>query len=61
MNQVVQGLEEEFAFYQEKTVVVKKSYDEVYAKHTKMQETYHAAKSMNERFVELQQKEIIVK
>jgi exonuclease SbcC len=57
VNQVVQGLEEEFAFYQEKTVVVKKSYDDVYAKHAKMQEAYHAAKNMNERFVELQQKE----
>ena len=60
VNQVVQGLEEELVFYQEKTVVVKKSYDEVYVKHAKMQETYHAAKSMNERFVELQQKEILL-
>ncbi len=60
VNQVVQGLEEELVFYQEKTVVVKKSYDEVYAKHAEMQETYHAAKSMNERFVELQQKEILL-
>nr|WP_222439316.1 SMC family ATPase [Sporosarcina sp. BP05] len=60
VNQVVQGLEEELVFYQEKTVVVKKSYDDVYVKHAKMQETYHAAKSMNERFVELQQKEILL-
>jgi DNA repair protein SbcC/Rad50 len=60
VNQVVQGLEEELVFYQEKTVVVKKSYDDVYAKHAKMQETYHAAKGMNERFVELQQKEILL-
>jgi len=60
VNQVVRGLEEEFAFYQDKTVVVKKSYDEVYAKHTKMQEMYHAAKSTNERFVELQQKEVLL-
>lgn len=58
VNQVVQGLEEEFAFYQDKTVVVKNSYDEVYAKHTKMVEMYHAAKSVNERFVELRQKEL---
>lgn len=58
VNQVVQGLEEELVFYQEQTVVVKKSYDDVYARHTKMQETYHAGKSMNERFVELRQKEL---
>nr|WP_218627907.1 SMC family ATPase [Sporosarcina sp. E16_8] len=58
VNQIVQGLEEEFVFYQDKTVVVKKSYDDVYAKHIKMQEMYHAAKSMNERFVELRQKEL---
>lgn len=57
VNQVVQGLEEELVFYQEKTVVVKKTYDDVYAKHTKMQETYHSAKGVNERFVELRQKE----
>ena len=60
VNQVVQGLEEEFAFYQDKTVIVKKSYDDVYAKHTKMQEMYHAAKSMNERFGELRQKELLL-
>jgi len=58
VNQVVEGLEEEFAFYQDKTVEVKKSYDEVYANHTKMQEMYHVAKSINERFVELRQKEL---
>jgi DNA repair protein SbcC/Rad50 len=58
VNQVVQGLKEELAFYQDKTVVVKKNYDDVYLKHTKMQETYHAAKNINERFVELQQKEL---
>nr|WP_218624989.1 AAA family ATPase [Sporosarcina sp. E16_3] len=60
VNQVVQGLEEELVFYQEKTVVVKKSYDDVYLKHAEMQEIYHAAKSMNERFAELQQKEILL-
>jgi len=57
VNQVVQGLEEELLFYQENTVVVKKSYEDAYKKHTKMQEMYHAAKNMNERFVDLQQKE----
>ncbi len=58
VNQVLHGLKEELAFYQDKTVVVKKNYDDAYLKHTKMQEVYHAAKHTNERFVELQQKEI---
>lgn len=60
VNQVVQGLEEELVFYQDNTVVVKKSYEDAYMKHTKMQETYHSAKSMNERFVELQQKKSVL-
>ncbi|KAA0965074.1 SMC family ATPase [Sporosarcina sp. ANT_H38] len=58
VNQVVLGLEEELVFYQEKTIVVKQSYEEVYKQHTKMQEAYHAAKNVNERFVELRQKEV---
>jgi DNA repair protein SbcC/Rad50 len=57
INQVVQGLEEERSFYEEKTVSDKKNYEDVYAKHTKMQEALHAAKNVNERFSELQQKE----
>lgn len=60
VNQVVLGLEEELVFYQEKTIVVKKSYEEVYIQHTKMQEAYHAAKNVNERFVELRQKEVLL-
>ena len=61
VNQVVQGLEEERSFYEEKTVLDKKNYEDVYAKHTKMQEAFHAAKSVNERFTELQQKEAVLK
>src|SRR6185437_775625 len=57
VNQVVQGLEEELSFYEDKTVENKKSYDDVYAEHTKMQEAYHFAKNVNDRFTELQQKE----
>ncbi|MER2089596.1 MAG: AAA family ATPase [Sporosarcina sp.] len=60
VNQVVQGLEEELAFYQENTVAVKKSYEDAYMKHTKMLEMYHVAKGMNDRFVELQQKELVL-
>ena len=50
INQVVQGLEEELLFYKEKTVVDQKSYEDAYRKHTKMQEAYHVAKNINERF-----------
>ncbi len=56
-TQVIQGLEEELSFYQVKTVMDQKSYEDVYTEHTKTQEIYHAAKSLNERFVELRQKE----
>ena len=61
VNQVVQGLEEERSFYEEKTVLDKKNYEDVYAKHTKMQEAFHTAKNVNERFTELQQKEAVLK
>ena len=61
VNQVVQGLEEERSFYEEKTVLDKKNYEDVYAEHTKMQEAFHTAKNVNERFTELQQKEAVLK
>src|SRR6185437_7419231 len=60
INQVVQGLEEELAFYEEKTVVDQKSYEDAYVEHTKMQEAYHVARNINERFIELQQKESVL-
>ncbi len=61
VNQVVQGLEEERSFYEEKMVLDKRNYEDVYAKHTKMQEAFHTAKNVNERFTELQQKEAVLK
>ncbi|MCZ2257921.1 AAA family ATPase [Sporosarcina sp. G11-34] len=60
INQVVQGLEEEFLYYAEKTVNDRKSYEEIVKKHAEMLEFYHAAKSMNERFEEKEQKESAV-
>ena len=58
INQVVQGLEEEFIYYAEKTVNDKKSYEEIVKKHAETLASYHAAKSMNERFAEKEQKEL---
>ncbi|MFS0574785.1 SMC family ATPase [Sporosarcina sp. 179-K 3D1 HS] len=56
-NQVIQALQEEWVFYSEKTATVKQTYEECYAKHGKMVETYHHARNMNERLIELKQKE----
>lgn len=57
VQQVVQGLAEEHSFYERKTVVDKKSTDDIYAQHMNMQESYHAAKIVNERLSELHEKE----
>lgn len=57
VQQVVHGLEEEHSFYETKTVADKKSTDDIYAQHMKMQERYHKAKNVNERLSELREKE----
>ncbi len=56
-EQVIAGLEEEQLFYEQKIAADQKRYQESYDQHTKMVEAYHQAKSMNERFVELEQKQ----
>ncbi len=57
VQQVVLGLEEEHSFYERKTVADKKSTDDVYAQQLNMQESYHTAKTINERLSELHEKE----
>lgn len=57
VQQVVLGLEEEHSFYERKTVADKKSTDDVYVQQLNMQESYHTAKTINERLTELHEKE----
>lgn len=61
VQQVVVGLEEEHSFYERKTVADKKSTDDVYAQQLNMQESYHTAKTINERLSELHEKERVLK
>ncbi len=55
-NQVVKGLKEEHLFYTEKTIYEKNKYDIAYKNHTEKSSNYHAAKGLNERFLELEQR-----
>jgi len=52
VSQVLQGLEDELVFYNEKTIMDKKEYDSHYKMHGEMAEKYHAGKTLNERFNE---------
>ena len=54
VNQVVEGLEEELLFYNEKTILEQNRYEKAYKNHTEMSSKYHVAKGINERFNELE-------
>ena len=54
------GWKRNIYFIKKKRLLIKRTMTMPIRKHTKMQEAYHAAKSMNERFRELQQKESAV-
>ena len=56
-GQVISGLEEEIHFYLEQIEVDHKIYEEKYKFHTKKLSEFHEAKTLNERFEELQKKE----
>jgi len=56
VNQVVEGLEEEFLFYNKKTIDEKSKHEKAYKRHEEMFANYHAAKGVNERFIELDQR-----
>lgn len=52
-NQIIDGLEEELIYYKEKIIQDKEVQQTANENHTKMLEYYHRAKNINERFVEL--------
>ncbi|MGM8215463.1 AAA family ATPase [Bacillaceae bacterium W0354] len=57
MNQIVEGLIAEGEFYKEKIVQMDKEKNSASEKSKKMQEAYHAAKALNEKFTELEELE----
>ncbi|MFD2046538.1 AAA family ATPase [Ornithinibacillus salinisoli] len=57
VNQIVSGLEDEASFYKEQINVDQEIYRKAYEAHGKKQEDYSNAKALNERFVDLDQKE----
>ena len=52
------GWKRNLFFIKKKQLNDKKSYDDAYKKHAEMLANYHAAKSMNERFAEMQTKRV---
>ena len=54
--QVIEGLAEEHGFYEEKIAQDQKKYEASYDLHAGKLEDYHAAKTLNERFMEMEQK-----
>lgn len=55
--QIIEGLKEERVFYTEKMTEDEQLYKNSYDEHARAVEAYHQAKSLNERFEELRQKE----
>lgn len=60
-NQVIAGLEEEINHYENQIVLDHTHYKEAYIAHDKKQTDYHQSKAVNDRFVELNQKETRLK
>lgn len=56
VDQLIEGLEEEILFYQNQLTEDENRYQRSYQKHEKMQSTYHEAKAINNRFLELEEK-----
>lgn len=55
--QVIEGLAVEEAFYQQKIIDDRTFYEASYKKHGEKMEQYHVAKTINDRFVELEKKQ----
>lgn len=55
--QLVEALKEETIFYKEKIQIDELAYNEAYEKHATKLATYHEAKAVNQRFIELEEKE----
>lgn len=56
-TQVIEGLEAEHVFYTEKIKQDEALYENSYEKHAQIVAFYHSAKNMNDRFVELAEKQ----
>ncbi|TLS36759.1 AAA family ATPase [Pseudalkalibacillus caeni] len=57
INQVLDGLEKEAAFYTEKILLDREKYDKAFEAHSKKTNEYHEAKALNERFLDFDEKE----
>ncbi|MBB4824325.1 exonuclease SbcC [Sporosarcina luteola] len=55
--QIVEGLEDELTYYVNEIVDKQKKYEGAYSRHTEVQTGYHAAKTINQLFDDLEQKE----
>ncbi|GIN73708.1 nuclease SbcCD subunit C [Bacillus sp. J14TS2] len=55
-QQILQGLEDEVAYYQEKKSQDHQQYEQVYKRHTEKQAEFYQAQALNEKFVELTDK-----
>ncbi|MRH42518.1 AAA family ATPase [Aquibacillus halophilus] len=53
INQVIEGLEGEVSFYEEKILLDDKKYNDAYESHDKKQTEYHQAKALNDQLKEL--------
>ncbi|ANU24445.1 SbcC/MukB-like Walker B domain-containing protein [Planococcus donghaensis] len=56
INQVLDGLEKEAAYYREKISIDEKKYEKAYQQHADKMTAYHEAKKWNDRFDELSTK-----
>ncbi len=61
VHQVIAALEEEAEFYQKQITSDEEKYKETYNAHDKEQRAYHQAQALNERFLEKDQKEKLLK
>ncbi|MGM8213217.1 AAA family ATPase [Virgibacillus sp. W0430] len=57
MNQLLDGLDEEIVFYENKIIIDEKAYEAAYNKHDKSANVYFEQKIINERFEELEDKQ----
>ncbi|QTD41357.1 AAA family ATPase [Sporosarcina sp. Te-1] len=55
--QIVEGLDDELAYYVHDIVEKQKKYEDAYTRHAEVQTSYHAAKTINQLFDDLEQKE----
>lgn len=57
VHQILQGLDEEMLFYHQEIEKNQQAYDQAYLLHDRKQAEYHKAKTLNDRFDELREKE----